>query len=377
MDKAVKTRGKGDKKRRFSRFWIGLLILLAVNAVVIAALLRWLYVILEDFELQSPNTALSTYFTRLSAGEHDELMRTARFTPDDATGWDDYFAMLGATFNTEPSELSFRMTSSPDIAQSDTLYAVYAGEEKLGEVLLFEDAQSEGGWAVSGIVTPIEGYTITAPSFATVYVNGVELTQADALQDVPVIISYTLNGAPIEVNIFEKMDEPSLAPVLTQYKGIQTYATPVITATDANGGELAVEIDEENLTARVLFPPSAEDEAAAIELMDAAARAYSDFITEDGTVANLLQYVSQDTALYQEFQEYQRGWYVDHESREFLDFEFSDISYFSDTCFIGHADFTVNITQGGELHTFLASYDMAFMLFEDEWLLVGMHARPV
>ncbi len=274
-----------------------------------------------------------------------------------------------------PAKAGFAYRSSP-LADNESLYSIYVGEDKLGEIVLTQDDSIDTGWAARSDVSFVPGYSVVAPPGIQVLLSGQPIPPESHAEVLPVRVEYYQGDSLTSVNLFEKLHNQSLAPVLYRYDTPKTLAEPTITATSPLGTP-SVTVNAEQRSVLVLPPLTPEQEQLAAQTLEIVAKAYSDFITEDGTLANLLQYVYKETDLDREFREYQRGWYLDHENREFSAFTASDIAFHSDTCFTGHVDFDTYITFQGELNTFAASYDMAFMLLEGRWQLVGLHARAL
>lgn len=372
MDKASANSAK--KKSNWRRFFIVCGAILAVNAVLIALALNWVRGVVSDFELHAPQTALNRYIDNLFGNDDEEIMRTSGFVPDENNTWEEYLGILRQRFSPAREEFSYRLTAATELADGEEMYGIYSGQNKLGEVILSPDETTDIGWAARSPVSYLDGYTITAPPGVQVIFNGKPLPAESHTGTVPVRVEYYRGDELASIDMFTKMYNQSLAPVLYRYETPKTLVEPVFSATSPHG-QPQVQVDAERRTVLIPPPLSAEQEQLAAQTMEIVARAYSDFITEDGTLANLLQYVHAETELDSEFREYQRGWYLDHEKREFSEFTFSDIAFHSDTCFTGHVDFDTYITFKGELQTFKASYDMAFMLLDGSWQLVGLHAR--
>ncbi|MGD9560451.1 MAG: hypothetical protein AB7V55_07590 [Oscillospiraceae bacterium] len=344
-------------------YWIFLLVFAIVNAVIIVGVLSWLNGVLTDYELHTPAHALEQYFTQLQNGEHEPLIPAAQnanaFTPDENSSWDDYFAIVSARFSTPADALTYRRTAAKDLAEGEELYSVYAGEEKLGQVYLRPDDTTESGWSVYATVESLPGYTVTAPHFATVSMNGVAIAQSEATATVP-------------LEIFDSLRDQSIVPTVLEYQTPPTLVEPSFTAQATTGGQCNVTVDAAARTVIVTVPPTAEQSEAFSQTIETTAKAYSDFITEDLTFSGLRPYLYNETDLYQDLSEYQWGWYLTHENREFLDVVITDLAPQSDILFTGHIEFTVNVYRGSQIHVEKPSYDMAFIRSDDKWLLCGI-----
>lgn len=366
-------------KRRVSKYWFVLLALLIVNAIIITIVLNWLYGTLADYETHTPRQAILGYFTQLSEDDREAIMATASFVPDEQNSWDDYFEVLDKRFgDVQPDNVTWRQTISADLVEGEQMYSIYSGDEKLGTVVLTPSDTQPTGWSVRSDVDYLPGYTVQSlPQGVQVYQNGVAL-QVPASTD-SVIINYERNGNPVEVDIFLTLSDEALIPLTTTpFETQATLGEPDFTATDWNGDPCDVAVDQDARTVTVTVPVEAASRDALAAHMEEVAHMYSDFVTyEYGAqgINMLLPYVYEGSSLYQDFKDYQAYWYLDYDSRTFSESSFADIVMHSDTSFTGRIDFTVTILRNGITHVFEPSYDMAFILVEDEWKLVGLHAR--
>lgn len=353
-----------ERKRKVSRYWIFLLALVVVNVIIIAVVLSWLGRTLEDYEKHTPSHALDQYFTQLAAGDTDGLIPAAEaagvFAPDANSSWADYFSILRQRFNVPAEQMTFRRTSAKDLAQGEELYTIYDGETRLGQVHLRPDDKAETGWAAYATVDQLTGYTVTAPDIVTVFMNGAPLPESSITGTTP-------------LEIFELMHDQSGLPATVQYtETTPTLTEPTFTAEAATGGPCEVVVDREARTVTVSVPPTAEQEAEFATVLETTAKAYSDFITEDMTFSGLRPYLYTESQLYQNLAEYQWGWYLTHENREFLDVVITDLVPRADNLFTGHIEFTVNVYRGTQIHVEKPSYDMAFIRDGEQWLLAGI-----
>lgn len=347
------------RKRRVPVYWIGLLAFVILNIFIIVLVLNWLYGTLEDYEKHTPSNALNHYFQQLSAGEYEELKAAAPFTPDENSKWDDYFNIIRTRFNAPADELTFRKTAARDLAEGEEVYTVYHGEEKLGEVYLKPDEKSETGWAVYSNASYLDIYTITAPDIVTISMNGAPLPKEGA-------------GVSAPHDILDLLYDQSNIPTLLTYTTEPTLTEPEFTATASTGGACDIAIDKETRAVTITVAPTPEQDAEYRTVLESIAKNYSDFITEDLTFSGLKPSLYPESELYKNLSEYQWGWYLTHENREFLDVEMSDITPLSDTLFTGHIEFTVNVYRGTQIHVEKPSYDMAFIRSEGTWLLAGI-----
>jgi hypothetical protein len=366
----------GGTGRRRSKYGIRLLKFFLVCLIVVAVALFRLYVVLDDYEKHSPNRALDVYFALLTAGDFAKMEQMAGFVPDAMNSSDDYKAYLQQKFGPFLADgLSYRRSDPAGLTAGQRQYSIYSGEDRLGAALLTPNEDAENGWTVNPLFEYLPGYTVTAPEGAVVAVNALTLSQERIVDRRPVTIRYMREAAPVAVEIFQSMNDPSAAPQTVDYETDPSLLEPRFSARIEDGRQCETAVDVEARTVLVTVPPDAEQREAFARRMELVAKAYSDFITEDGSLSALRPYLHPDTSLYKNFSEYQVGWYLNHEIRTFSDFSVSDIAVRADDCFTGHIDFTVTVVRAGNVHVFNASYDMGFVRVDDKWLLAGLHAR--
>lgn len=364
-------------KRKVPVYGIFMLVLAVVCIIAVVITLQWLYGVFTNYEKHAPRTALNAYFSQLEQGDYSEIQRTSGFTPDAANSWDDYFALISARFGPTPSKLTFRQTASADLAEGEELYTVFNGEEKLGVLILFPDESTSSGWAVRTTYDYLPGYTITAPEFVQVFMNDAPLEEAAITGSEPVKLSYAKDERTVTVDIFNALNDQSLVPTVVHYETPKTLQEQHFTATTRDGTTVCdVHINEETHTVDITVPMAQWQADELQPVMESAAKAYSDFITQDGSLSALLPYLYSETSLYDDLRGYFTGWYVKHNSRVFEDFAFSELAMRADNIFTGHIDFAVYIYRGQTEFVFNASYDMAYMLVDGQWKMVGLHARP-
>ncbi len=123
------------RKKRTPRYLITILAIIIVNSIVIALVLNWMYGALLRYEATTPEAALDRYFSSLSAGDFTKIRAEADFVPNEYNSWEDYEAYLAGTYDGTTALKYRKMASDREDAQR---FAIYAGEEKKGELYLSE-----------------------------------------------------------------------------------------------------------------------------------------------------------------------------------------------------------------------------------------------
>lgn len=343
-------RRRGKKK---SKFWLGLIILIVALAVIIAIVLAVLYKSLENFETTTPRAAIDSYFTQLAAEDYEQIKADSEFTPDEFNSWEDYTAFLHEKFGDTPGGYRYRQIGGGGEAGAQT-YAVYDGDERIGEVILTPSQTAEHGYSVRASLKYLDSYTVSALGHATVYVDGVELPKEG-------------EGVTRTVNeLFAEYEDP---PVTIEYTLAPSLAEPVVTVKGPEGEEGSLIVDEESRTMTAVLPVNEEQQAQWALRMEDAIKAYSLFISEDGSFAAFNQYLYPGTTYAANVQSFQAVWYADHDSYAFNNMEVRNIVATSPTTFEGEIEFDFDVGFQGSIKNYHSHYRMGFALYGDRWLL--------
>ncbi len=347
------------KRKKRSKFIAGLLTLILALVVIIAILLVVLYKGLERYESTTPRSAIDSYFKQLAAGDYEKIKENAGFTPDEVNTWDAYFEFLNQEFGDDPSGFYYRQVAGT--GGEGTSYAVYQGEERLGEVVLTESPSEKSGYAVRAALDFLEPFKVTAPGDVTVLVNGSELPKTG--EDVAV----TPNEMYAELPEAEQ-------PTRIEYTLGKSLEEPVITAKGPDGAECEVVVDKEKHTASVSLPFSEDLRQRFATEIEGASKAYALFISEDGSFATLNTYLYPGTQFASDLSSFAAIWYADHTSYSFDNLAVKDIVMTSPTTFEGDITYDFTIMFQGTPKVYATHHHMAFAQYGDDWLMVNMES---
>lgn len=345
------------RRKKKSKFGLGLIILVVALAVIIAIVLAVLYKSLERYESTTPRAAIDSYFTQLAAGEYEQIKTDSGFTPDEFNTWEAYTAFLHQQFGESPGGYQYRQIGGGGEDGGQT-YAVYSGEERIGEVVLIPSEEAKHGYVVRASLKYLDSYTVSAPGHVTVFVDGAELPK---------------EGEGVAITPLEIFHElPEEQPTTIEYTLAPSLAEPQVTATGPNGENLEFLVNEEERAMQAQLPVAPEQEAQWALRMEDAAKAYALFISEDGTLQAFNTFLYPGTNFAANVKTFQAVWYADHDAYAFNNMEVRNITPTSPTAFMGDIEYDFDVTFQGEVQTFHSHYRMAFALYGDNWLLLNM-----
>lgn len=346
-----------NKKKKKNKFGLGLLVLIVALAIIIAIVLFALYKGLERFESTTPRAAIDDYFSLLAAEDYEQIKADSQFTPDEFNSWEDYTTFLHEQFGDTPGGYQYRQVGGGG-EDGEQTYAVYDGEERIGEVVITPSESARHGYTVRASLNYLDSYTVKAPGYVTVSVNGAELPREGE------------GVAVTPIDIFDELPEDQ-RPTTIEYTLEPSLAEPAVVATDPNGVECTLTVDESARTMTVAVPVSEEQKAQWASQMEGAAKEYSLFISENGSWAAFNAYLYPGTQYATDVRSFQDVWYADHDSYAFNNMEVRNITPTSPTTFEGEIEFDFDVTFQGDVQTFHSHYRMAFAQHGDQWLLLN------
>ncbi len=344
------------KKHRYAK---AMLALFCIFCLVIAALLFLLWQGLARYETTTPRAAMDGYFSLLAEKQYAALQAQADFSPSAMDSWEDYYAFLHSRFGEKPGGFRYRRVAGTAEGQH---YAVYEGEEKRGELALYADKEAPHHWRVSAITDLQAPYTVTAPGHATVLANGQPLNAG-------------AEGVTRELLAgFEALPEEA-RPLLLHYPLEPSLQTPVFTATGPGGLPCDITTDSAAATALVTVPLEEEAAAEYTARLEAAAKSYATFVTDDNTLGDLQTYLYPGTELASRMAGFYRGWYLEHQGYDFQNMQIQSLTSTSTNTFSGEITFDYLVYQYGTTHSFPTRYLMYFALYEGNWRLLELQVR--
>lgn len=344
------------KRKKKNSFRIGVLILVLVLAIIIVTTLIILYNGLERFESTTPRAAIDSYFSQLAAGEYEQIKTDSGFEPDEINSWDDYTAFLLTTFGKDYKGYTYRQVAGGN-KDDGQLYAVYNGDERIGELVLSASSSAAHGYVVRASIDYLEPFEVVAPGDVTIKVNGEELAKEG-------------EGVTVTPNdLFEELSGDQI-PTIIKYKLEKMLAKPELEAAGPDGTACEINVDEKTRTATAAKQLSSELEQQYSQRMQDTIKAYAMFISEDSTLANFTQYLYPNTNFAADIKTFDAVWYADHDSYSFEDMKTSGVTQTSESTFTGEIEYVFQVQFQGEIKSFPSRYKMGFVLQNNQWLLV-------
>ena len=345
-----------EKSRGSRAFRWALVIIALVNVLCIAVVLCVLWQRLEDYEEKSPVAAMDAFFADVQAGRTAEIV--ARLDRRGINTAEDYTAWLQQTFSGDAAGYRYAPVSD---GKTGHRYAVYdENGERKGEVRLFSENGETGPWTVQPAITYLSAYTVRAPAYVRVLLNGRPLP--DSVR--------TDKSEPVA--LFDAQRDENRIPHMAEYVVEDLLEIPAFTAQTPQGEACLVTQDDEARTVTVHVPVTGDDLQACEQQIETVAKLYARYISQDAQLRELAAHIYKDTDFYDAVRAYDGQYYNKHISYAFEKFTISNVERFSEDTFAGDVSFDYVIKRTHDTHTFPTKYRMGFQKIDGKYQLVEL-----
>ncbi len=339
----------------------------------------YLWNALSDFENHTPTQTINGFFSALEQKDYTAAMKYTGFEADSINTEDDFEKYCNRVYGNDFSSLKMYKTKSD--SENSLKYNIYLNEKKVSTFVIKKTGQYSGFGSDVWEMTQAEGmYTnaveVTAPPNVIVKVGDIELTDEHIISKQDKIDGY------------ETLDDQSLAPKVplsVTYRLDKLMSIPTITASAHGGATCEVHDDTdgkdddddgvETSYYNVSVELNSETKQEYEDLALTAAKAFAQFISEDGTLTNFVQHCIRESNFIRNISSFYAGWIPDHESFGFEDFEFSNMVQYDDTHFSTDLDFTYYVVFRGDRTDYDTKYSMYYTKVDGEWKLASMEMR--
>ncbi len=366
-----KKRKENNKKRIF---WKVYFIYLGILVVLVAILLRYVWITLIEYENSQPEHLIEQVITELEQGDISEVEYNLSSKFEDKEVYTQYIldSVKGKTLSYKNNEQSYDPLNP--------IYDVDSNDTTLAQITLKEISQTHkmgfltiSKWEITQVMAEVIGnentVKVTLPTTYKVYLNDIELGQEEQLGDisdmegfeyiaeyidVPQMVTYEVDGL-IETPTLQIMDDKNVEIDISEYDNFQNVEIPYVSS----------EMDQ--------------------ELSDysyRAAKAYSDFFSKD------LEGCSQSTACLQPFfpdnsyyinlaEQYRQGdmWmFSEHSTPTYSNIEINNYIRYKEDCYSCEIVFdkTMILTLTGATRIDHNDQTYYFVKIKDDWLIADI-----
>ena len=353
--------------RKKRRFWPWLCVYTVLLLAVAAFSLRQLHTYLQTYEAQTPNNTLTQFLNWIETENYEAMYAHADFEETVLNTKAEYLRYLGRTYTKTEGTLSLREQegSSPD----KQLFAVYAGETELSQVVLLKNpAWGETPFTIYTVCEPIEEVTIVTQADTRVSVNGMDL----ALLNLPAV--------EVQTTEFAGISEGVELPTVHQYTLKGLLNPPQIAGLTLGGETCTVQTNGETAY-YVSHPVSAEELQVQTELSKQVMNDYMQFTARRLSAREFKKYLYKPSELYHTISNFTE--YIEPKPISFScgQFSVSDYRSLTEQDFSCTVQFMQGMTQkrpeGTVATDSLMAYRLTFFKMEDEWKLLSVNRTDV
>lgn len=325
--------------------------LTALLAIAIAVGLFILYSFLSDYEKTLPEKSVDEIITRLNSGDYSDITATAEFQSNGFEDENVYNEYCNGLFNGDYTYSRISKESS-EVLQT---YKIKSGKNEIARVVLKQTGgKSSFGFPLYSISSVTSGevktktVTVTAPSCASVYLNGICV-------DTAYITSKSEPDKSLD-NFLEYLD---MKPYNVTYTVDGFLNEPVITAKDFMGNELQL---GENNTFSLATTKDDELSQYALDF----SLTYSKFISNDGTKAAVIEQLTDNNPMIPDIEDFENNYYAWHTDYAFADEKASEPTFYSENCATVRVTYN-HIIESTETFTFPADNTIYLVKINGEW----------
>ena len=216
-------------------------------------------------------------------------------------------------------------------------------------------------WSVS----PEKSCSVTVPENASVYVNGILLSEEYITE---------INKENKNAMYFSEFSEVVTLPGYKTYYVDGFYMDPVVTANDFSGVPMKLVYEEENKMYRADFGSSdtirQEIEETVIQFL----KDYALVVTNDARHSVLDKYFVEGSALLAGIKEYPSQWYDDHTATGFQNESIRELVVFSDNALSvrAYVEQYMYVPFSGKIEKLVTEKKVYFVKTDGEWKVSGM-----
>ena len=350
-------------KRKLPNYPLLLIFILLLGVLATIVMMNRLYEALTIFEAGTPGAAVTHWFERIANGDYESVREESGFVPGEYSGPGDFDAAIALKFGgIDPGSDSFAYrqvaSNEPDGRQ---VYAIYYDGEKRGEIYLYEDEEKDGGWRIDTPLTYLPPYTVRAPAYATVLVNGKALSPADASE-----------RRETDLSLLSELPPDIERPAVLTYRVDGFLFEPELTATAPSGAECVITFSDPN-TMEVSLIAGGDLKEALAARMETVATIYAKYISGAEALKSLVACILPDTDFYTRMVYFDHQWHYLYQMLSVEETEVYDVVPYSADCVTGSIDLVSRVRRGADVLDYKLSYAMSFVLRDGRWMLLALN----
>lgn len=277
---------------------------------------------LEEYESCQPSQITDSYLAYFRARDAKALLESA---PDDCAFTEETLAAYLDVFTDDDTLFCYRASSSDDAL----VYDYIGNNKKLASLTLVKtEEKSPRGFDIYRADTlvfhPLMRYTVTAPADCTVYINGKNISETEAVAESFVTDdTYEPFDGYLSSSMRYTIDYPEYILDITATHNGSAEISTTKSFVDGNEYDIEYTFDYE----------MAEEMQSAIDCRAREAiEAYIYYTTLHSIpVSTVLPYIHKDAALYKNIQMFDNTWSNSRSRDEFTKFDVTEFEYFTDS----------------------------------------------
>ena len=355
-----------NKTRKFPLFAVILLSVLLIMCVAIYFGLKYLWVVLDEYENTMPEYVVDEVGQLFEDKNYDEIIRLSGLAAGKYDSQDDLKNYLEKLFDNGDIKWGKKAGSN-----NANCYVVASGKTEIGQIFIkeLEDKTDHGftEFVFDRLTVPFEAkesVKITVPFKSKVYVNDIELG------------SDCITESNIKVSALKNIESELSMPYYETYtvSGLIAPASKV-RAVSSNGTELT--LTHPDNAANVYSADFVGDDALQSEIypiVEDFAKRYSEYLTSDGSFRAAAKYIIYPSSLYTHLRGMETYFYTNHDSYKFENMNpYGFVKYTDELCSASISfDHYLYRSGGTKQYHYKSDFTVFFVDTDDGWLIDSM-----
>ena len=331
-------------------------VIVLVMTAVISIAISYLYLHslrkqYASMEQDSPESAITEYFRKISQKSYEELYQEAEEISPDSNSEEAYIQKLQSVYDgVNTDAIDYSLESSDETSYT---YALRYHNADFGKLLIRQN--EEGTWIASTLFEGNETWKIEVPSGLTLLVNGS-----------PVSDDQMISSAVVPDN-FSGMYDQSSVPLVDIYELTNLLDQP----------EVSIEGDDsytvlKDVSSNTLYAGKTSEDQNLIQAMIDDTQTAAAYPAQDASLAEVAAVSITDSDWYSRISTLENYWFTDHTESNFSNQSVMNLIQQSDHTALAYVTMDYYATNGEVERTWHCGYQVSLINLDGSWKIAQM-----
>ncbi len=304
-----------------------------------------------SMEQDSPESAITEYFSKINQKSYDELYQEAEEISPDSNSEETYVQKLQSVYDgVNTDAIVYSLESSDD---SSYTYALTYHNADFGKLLIRQN--SEGKWIASTLFEGNETWKIEVPSGLTLLVNGS-----------PVSSDLIISSQAVPDN-FSGMYDQSSVLLVDIYELTNLLDQPEVSVEGDDGYTVLKDV-----SSNTLFVGKASEDQTIIQAMIEDTQTAAAYPAQDASLSDVAAVSVTNSDWYSRISTLENYWFTDHTESSFSNQSVANLIQQSDNTALAYVTMDYYATNGEVERTWHCGYQVSLINLDGSWKIAQM-----